>query len=464
VQSDPRARCVTPPPGDRRARSVHSAHSAHRAYAAARPLGALACVTVLALVAAACTSHTTPNAGGTGPAPTVASSVKLVNAENVSCPAEITSTCLTVGNIATISGIVPGLFEGASVGTDAYMSYLDSTQGGIDGRKIQLIADDDKFNGDLNASETQSLIGRVIAYVGSFSLEDQDGGVVLSHNPGIPNVSLSLSQYTLGLSNTISPLPAVGGWQLGPLEWFKAHYPNAVKHVGLLIAQEASAETQANGLEAAMKHLGFDIVYTSQFGPLQSNFETELLAMQHAGVQYLDLTLMDATDAEHILTEIHSQGYHPQVIESGGPIYVDNFVQQSGGAANTDGIYLDQTVSLYLGGDAKSVPEVNTFLSWVRKVRPGFAPDLFTLYGWISGMLFAEGMEHAGSNPTSSSLLAALRQIRSFDAGGLVAKSDPGGKQPPSCWLLARIQNGIFVRVSPSPKAGFICNAPYFKT
>ena len=420
-------------------------------------------VTVLGVVLAACSSHPAPSAGGGGPAPTVAANVKLVNAENISCPAEVTASCVTVGNIATISGIVPGLFEGASVGTDAYMSYLDSTKGGIDGRKIRLIADDDKFNGDLNSSETQSMIGKVISFVGSFSLEDQDGGVVLSHNPDVPNVSLSLSQYTLDLSNTISPLPAIGGWQLGPLEWFKAHYPNAVKHVGLLIAQEASAEAQATGLEAAMRHLGFDIVYTSQFGPLQSNFQTELLAMQHAGVQYLDLTLMDATDAEHILTEIHSQGYRPQVIESSGPIYVDNFVQESGGAANADGIYLDQTVSLYLGGDAKSIPEVNTFLSWVQKVHPGFTPDLFTLYGWISGMLWAEGMEHAGSSPTSSSLLTALRQIHSFDAGGLVADSDPGGRQPPSCWLLARIQNGVFVRVPPSPKSGFICNAPYYK-
>ncbi len=426
------------------------------------PVYAWAPALAIALLTAACTSHTAPSAGGGGPTPTVSPTVKLVDASKVSCPAAVTATCVTVGNVSTISGIIPGLFEGAAVGTDAYFSYLDSTQGGIDGRKVELISDDDKFSGQDNSAETQSLIGKVIAFVGSFSLEDQDGGLILAQHPMVPNVSLSLSQNTLDLPNTVSPDPAIGGWQLGPIEYFAQQYPDAIKHVGLLIAQESSAEQQALGLEATMKHEGYKIVYSTLFGPLDTQFQTQLLAMQHAGVQFVDLTLMDGADAEHIVEEMHGMGYHPQVIESAGPIYVDNFVQLSGGVASADGIYLDQTNALYLGGDSTSVPEVNTFLSWVQKVHPGFTPDLFTLYGWISGMLFAEGLEHAGANPTPGALLQALKQVHSFDADGMIATSDPGGRQPPSCWLLARIVNGVFVRVPPSPKTGFICNAPYY--
>lgn len=426
-----------------------------------RGLAPVIALAVLAGSVAACTSHPA-NAGGGTTTPTVAKSVTLVDAEKLSCPAAVTATCVAVGNVSTISGIVPGLFEGAAVGTNAYLSYLDSTQGGIDGRKIALISEDDKFNGQSNRQETQAIINRVIAFVGSFSLEDQDGGVVLSQNPDVANVSNSLSQQTLDLPNTVSPDPAVGGWQLGPLEFYKKKYPDAIKHVGLLIAQEASAEYQGMGLERAMEHLGYDITYKSEFGPLQSNFQTELLAMQHAGVQFVDLTLMDGVDAEHIVSEMATQGYHPQVIESGGPIYIDNFVQLAGGASNADGVYLNQTNSLYFGGDAKQIPEVNTFLSWVQKVQPGFVPDLYTLYGWISGMLFAEGLKETGKSPTPAALLQTLRNIHSFDADGMIAPDDPGGRKPPSCWLLARIVDGQFVRVSPSPKAGYICNAPYY--
>jgi ABC-type branched-subunit amino acid transport system substrate-binding protein len=415
----------------------------------------------LMILAGGCTSHVTAT-GGSAPPPTVAANVKLVNALDQTCPAAVTSKCVTVGNVSTIGGIIPGLFEGAEVGTDAYMSYLDSTQGGIDGHLIALDSQDDKFNGEANRAETQALVSKVIAFVGSFSLEDQDGGLILAQNPDVSNVSLSLSQSTLDLPNTVSPVPAIGGWQLGPLEFFAQKYPQAVKHVGLLIAQEASAEAQADGLERAMLHLGYHISYSSEFGPLQGNFQTQLLAMQHAGVQFLDLTLMDGTDAEHILSEMHTQGWRPQVMESAGPIYVNNFVQLAGGPSVADGVYLAQTNALYLGGDAKTVPEVDTFLSWVQKVEPGFVPDLYTLYGWISGMLFAAGMEHAKSDLSPGGLLAALKQVHSFNANGLIATSDPGGRGPPTCWLLARIVNGVFVRVPPSPHAGFICNAGYY--
>ncbi len=400
-----------------------------------------------------------PNAGG-GTAPTVAATVSLVNAVDQSCPAAVTPSCVAVANISTISGIIPGLFEGAAVGTDAYLSYLDSTQGGIDGRKIALDSDDDKFNGRLNESDTQALISKVIAFVGSFSLEDQDGGVVLKQHPDVPNVSLSLSQSTLSLSNTVSPAPAVGGWQLGTLEYFAQKYPEAIKHVGLLVAQESSAEFQAMGLEATMEHLGYHISYTTEFGPLDSNFQTELLAMQHAGVQFVDLTLMDATDAEHIVSEMHAQGFHPQVIESAGPIYVDKFVQLSGGPSVADGIYLDQTNSLYLGEDASTIPEVNTFLVLGAESPSRLrARSLHPVRVDLRDAL-CRGYENAGADPTSATLLAALKQVTNFDANGLIAPSDPGGRKPPSCWLLARIENGVFVRVPPSPKAGFICDAP----
>jgi ABC-type branched-subunit amino acid transport system substrate-binding protein len=415
---------------------------------------------VLLLLAGACTGHRA-STGGSTPPPTVAANVKLVEAVKQSCPGAVTATCVTVGNVSTIGGVIPGLFEGAAVGTDAYLSYLDSTQGGIDGRRIALASEDDKFNGENNRSETLALVSRVIAFVGSFTLEDQDGGLILRQHPNVANVSLSLSQSTLDLPNTVSPVPAIGGWQLGPLEYFAHEYPQAVKHVGILIAQESSAEEQAHGLERAMEHLGYHISYSSEFGPLQGNFQTQLLAMQNAGVQFVDLTSMDGTDAEHIVSEMHTQGWHP-LIESAGPIYVNNFVQLVGGPSVADGIYLDQDVALYLGGDSKTVPEVNTFLSWVQKVRPGFVPDLYTLYGWISGMLFAQGMEHAGKDPTSASLLASLRQVHAFDANGLIATSDPGHRGPPTCWILARIVNGVFVRIPPSPRTGYICNAGYY--
>jgi ABC-type branched-subunit amino acid transport system substrate-binding protein len=417
---------------------------------------------VVALVGAACTSHKVGGSGSGTTAPTVSPRITLVDAAKVTCSAAVTSTCLGVGNVSTISGIVPGLFEGAAVGTDAYLSYIDSTQGGVNGRKIAYYSDDDKFSGNSNSAETQALISKVVGFAGSFSLEDQDGGLVLQKNPDVPNVSVSLSPFTNSLANTFSVNPLSNGSALGALMYFKQNYPNAIQHVGLMIAQESSAEAAGAGLRASMEHLGYHISYSALYGPLNTNFTTNILAMQHAGVQFVDLSNTDAANAEHMVQEMYQQGYHPQVIESNGAIYVDNFTELAGGPKATDGIWLPQGAALYLGGDAQSVPAVDTFLEWVNKVHPGFTPDLFTLYGWASAELLVQAIKAAATPLSPSTVLDALKQITNFDASGLMSPANPAGKVPGTCYVMARIVNGVFVRVPPSPKSGFICGASYY--
>jgi branched-chain amino acid transport system substrate-binding protein len=423
----------------------------------------VATLLVIALVSAACTSHPAVNSGGgTGPAPTVPKNIKTINAIDQTCAAAVTPTCVAVGNVSTIGGPVPGLFAGAEVGTDAYLSYIDSVDHGVNGHMIAFDSQDDQFNGQNNTSETQSLISKVIAFAGSFSLQDQDGGAILAAHPGVPNVSVSLSAYTNSLANTFSVNPLSNGWGLTGLTFFKNKFPNAIKHTALLVAQESSAEASAVGLKDAMTHIGYNVVYDQLYGPLDTNFTPEVLAMKAAGVQFLDLSVTDATNAEDILAEMYQQGFHPQVIESAGPIYVDNFTQLAGGPKVTDGIWLDQAAVLYLGGDAKSVPGVNTFLSWVQKVHPGFTADLYTLYGWASAMLLVQAMKAAGTNITQAGVLSQLQQITNFNAGGLMAPANPSGKVPGSCVIIAKVVNGVFVRQPPSPKSGFICNEPYY--
>ena len=355
---------------------------------------------------------------------------------------------------------MPGLFKGALVGTDAYLAYQNSL-GGLDGRKFKLLSGDDQFSCNLNQSLTQQFLSQVIAFTGSFSLQDNCGGQVLASNPTMPNVSETLNSTTSQLPNTFSPSPLQPGWQLGPLEYYKAHFPNAVTHVGELIAGVPSSETQAAGEDAAMKHAGFQIVYSRTYGPLETDFTADVIKMQQAGVQAVNLTAIDAPHAAKFMQEAHTQGFHPALVFSGGPVYTSDFVQQAGGASVVDGTYLNQTQALYLGGDAGSVPAVNQFLKWVHGLYPGFAPDIFTIYGWTSAALYVQALKSAGSSPTSQTLLQALGQVHAFTADGLLAQSDPAGKQPPSCYLLAKIVNGQAERTD-MPSSGFKCDAPYY--
>src|SRR5437660_225802 len=84
------------------------------------------------------TSATTAVSGGssttTGSAPSV----------TITGPG-VTATQIKIGQIATVSGPVPGLFKNAADSMDAFVAYVNS-QGGIDGRQLVVVHKDDAYD------------------------------------------------------------------------------------------------------------------------------------------------------------------------------------------------------------------------------------------------------------------------------------------------------------------------------
>jgi branched-chain amino acid transport system substrate-binding protein len=375
----------------------------------------------------------------------------------------VTSSTVTVGNVSTLTA---GLFLGAQVGTKAYADYINST-GGVNGRKLVVDGSDDGFNnGANNKAQTKADIAKDFAMVGSFSLNDAYGGTVLKANPSVPNVTVSLDQATNSLPNTFSVQPANGGWELGPLVYFQKKYPTDVKHAGALIANEPAAISKWNGEKAAMTHLGYKVAYDPTFSITQTDFTQYVVSMRNAGVKILFVEQMPENYASAVFKALTQQNFHPVVV-LGASTYSNALIPASGGASVTDGAYLEQATSLYLGQDAASIPAVSTFLNWVQKASPGFKPDLYTLYGWVSAQLFTQALRSAGKNPSRGSELKALRSITSFNGSNLLAPANPAAKVPAECYIIAKVVNGDFVRTDDTPLTGpyqgYRCDQPYYQ-
>ena len=60
---------------------------------------------------------------------------------------------------------------------------------------------------------------------------------MLAQNPGVPDVTEVLDPATNKLPNVYSAVPLEGGWEEGPLQYFKNKFGTAaVQHVGTLVA------------------------------------------------------------------------------------------------------------------------------------------------------------------------------------------------------------------------------------
>jgi branched-chain amino acid transport system substrate-binding protein len=373
----------------------------------------------------------------------------------------VTASSVTIANISTLTA---GLFEGAVVGTEAYADYVNS-QGGVNGRRLNVQSFDDGFEGSLNKQLTNNAVQKDFALVGSFSLEDSFGATVLAANPQVPNVAESLSAAANALPNTFNPNPPAGGYYLGPLVYFQKRFPSEVLHTGALVADYGAAEVIWDGEKAAMNHLGYKVIADPTFPVSQTNFNQNVIAMKQAGVKILFLEQMPENYASSVIQALNQQDFHPVVV-LGTSTYSEELVPNSGGPAAIDGAYLEQPTSLFLGEDAFKIPAVSTFLTWVQKASPGFKADYYTLAGWLSADLFVQALRDAGTHPSRGSVLQALRGITSFSGNYLVGTGDPSAKKPTNCYILAQIVNGKFQRLDDppvdGPTHGYRCDQPYY--
>ncbi|HUA94301.1 MAG TPA: ABC transporter substrate-binding protein [Acidimicrobiales bacterium] len=369
----------------------------------------------------------------------------------------VTATTVTVGQVDDLTAPLPGLFKSAEDGTQAYFNYINS-QGGVNGRKIELNAQDSAFNSAQVTSETQNMAKNDFALVGGFSLLDQ-AQVPVINQTGVPDVAYPLSIQLSNNPHVYSPSPATSNaWPEGALKWFKSKYPQAVKHVGILYGTDTPTEIAIqNNVNATLKALGYDITYTHGITATTTSFLPDVLKMKSEGVQMLYESQLPTQQAATLAKELQQENL--KVINVEIAAYAANLPQLAGSAGQ--GMYFAEPYSLYQGEDASTTPSVATFDKWVKKVDPGVfssTEPVSALYGWTAAQLFTQALKAAGQNPTRASLTAALNNVTNFSANDLIAPGNPAKNIPPSCWLLAQLNNGKIQRISPSPKSGYTCN------
>ena len=372
----------------------------------------------------------------------------------------VSPSTITIGNVSTESA---GLFTGAIVGTEAYADYVNS-HGGVNGRKLIVDALDDQFTGAGNKQQTQNAVDKDFALVGSFSLEDSFGATVLAQNPQVPVVSTLLAPDLHSLPNTFDADPSGRGWMTGPLDYYKKIYPSQSLHTGVLASTFPSALASWKLEEPVLKQAGYKITYYTGVPLTQTDFTQNVVDMKSKGVQLIYIDQLPENYAGALLKALDQQNFHPALV-IGTASYSEALVPAAGGEAAVDGSNLEMPNALFLGEDAPQIPAVGTFLKWVQTASPGFKADYYTLAGWSNAQLFVQALQAAGKAPTRGSVQKQLRKITSFDASHLLAPSDPSQRKQPTCYLIAKVANGQFVRSDDppvdGPTNGFRCDGGF---
>jgi ABC-type branched-subunit amino acid transport system substrate-binding protein len=366
----------------------------------------------------------------------------------------VTATEIDLGNVSTVGGPVPGLFQGAYDGALAYARYVNSL-GGIYGRQLVIKFKDDQLNAAQNKAATDELLSQVLGFLGSFSLEASAGSPDIQA-ASAPNVSYAIDQQTQSQSTNFSPTPLGSGWPIGPLTYFKNKFgPSMTQKLAFYVEDNPTAISAANQEQSALIHLGYKIVYTRKIEATETNFQGDVKTMQSDGVQGLILQGEVSTMAR-MASAMHDASFKIPFADWGAPAYDPGFITLSNGGA--EGAVLNQQLAMYGGEDAAKIPEVGLFNTWMSRVDPSQTMDFYAAQSWAAGALLTQALIKAGPHLTRKDLLAALSTIHSFDDNGFLAPDDPAGKVSPTCWIAIDITGGKFVRDPADPAVGYRCN------
>jgi branched-chain amino acid transport system substrate-binding protein len=413
---------------------------------------------VVAVAASACGGSSTTSASTTSGGSSSSTAAPAVTAPAGPTSGDttgVTSTTITVGQIATTTGPVPGLFQNAADGLDAYAAYINST-GGVDGRQLKIVHMDDGFNCATHTSDVKKLAATTFAEVGTFSVEDGCAVPALKANPSFPDVEGYILTPTLfPLPNAFTPSPQPPGYPTTGAIWIKNKFPNDITHTASLYS--LFSKSSFDELSSAYKAEGFKYVYTRGVGLTETNFTSDVLRMKADGIKIIDFGAVDAQDIADFIQEADQQGFHPDAI-IGAQAY-DSQLPKYLGKANADNLYMPLLFPLYLGQDSSTNPAVATLIKWQQSTHQEL-PNLYGVTGWAAGSLFVSALKSAGGSPSRVALLKALTGTKTFDADGLLPPSNPGDKKGAVCMVIAGIKNDQFVRLDPANR-GFECNGTY---
>ena len=391
----------------------------------------------------------------------------------------VTPTEIHIAVVADVDNpFAPGLFQGIVDGVRAGAKYLNSKEGGggLAGRKVVVDFLDSKLNPNEARNGVITACQNDFALVGTSALflstvddmvgcKDQAGAAT-----GVPDVAAIVTGVPESCSPVTFPVnppqlicstkdqhPQTYYGNQGDAKYLLKTHKNDL-HGALLVSNDtkdaqrgatAIIDTASNaGIKADQKPVLSGRDPQSAYTPIVNQMKSD-------GSNY-SLTTMALSNAEELRSEAQLQGLtDPNFVWECTTCY-DKAIADHADVMN--GTYM--TLGYLPFEEASSNPTLANFVKYVGKAKA----NGFSVYGWTSTLEFADAVnatvKSTGVNGvTRANLLASLKGLRDFNAGGMIATVNIGQKIPSSCFLLERYEDKKFVRIFPKEAGTFDCAA-----
>jgi len=328
----------------------------------------------------------------------------------------ITSDSVKVGIITDTTGVVADYGRHLLMGVSDYLKYINE-KGGIHGRKINLIHEDDQYKIPLAIASFEKLVTK-------------DEVLAILHCGGTPQTMALLPKIEKEKVPVIPPgmlVPMYTPYKRYVFS-YGSTYSNQIEVLIDYVVHELKVKAPKTGIvhwpvewakEGAkaskdrLKAYGVDPVGEIELPMGSVDASSQVLSMKKAGAEYV-IILTLAPGIINFIKTAEKFDYFPTYLTFTW-CADDSILKAVGKAAK---VYYAGSMFGVWNDDSQGGKEMREIAQ-----KYGSSPKLPTLYiqGYTTTAILVEGLKRAGKNVTVEKFVDALETLKDFDCGGMLS-------------------------------------------
>jgi len=329
----------------------------------------------------------------------------------------LTDQTITIGSIMDLTGPASFIMRGTSAGAESYVKYIND-QGGINGRKIRYIVEDNTYQPATAVAALKKLVYRDKIFALCLS-----GGTVCVlamadavKRDDVPTMCYSGSEavYTPFRRHLFSAQTSNERYGIGVAEYIIKELKPKSPRFASIYQDDEFGKSGLRGFRKAAKFYGVEWVGEKPYKRGALDFTSQVISLKNAGANYVYLSSL-IREGSGILREAKKLNWHP-IFSGFSGMSLGKLFELAGDSA--DGFIGSRDVA----GWEEDTPGVRKIKETIMKYRGNLeGMHSHTNVGWELTMLMTEGLKRAGKGLTTDNLIRALESIKNFDPDGLAA-------------------------------------------
>ena len=323
----------------------------------------------------------------------------------------VTEKEILIGSCSALEG--PSHFLGTETvtGAKAYFDMINEA-GGVDGRRLKLIAYDDSYD----PSKTEACFNRLMEqkifalafFVGTPTAVKY---VPMAESNKIPLVGLFTGAQTLYVPLRHWVVSVRASYfdetreQVDGL-WGTLGY----KKIGVVYPDDPFGTTVLEGVKTALKSHGAEPVATASYQRQTAQVGEAIDKVRAANPEAV-VVVGPANTVAPILKQSHAKGWKPLFLTVSF-VGTDELIQEAG--SDAEGVVVTQVVPPYYLTEYKTVALYRRTLG---KYYPSVQPNFVSLEGFVDAMVLVEGLKRAGKELTREGLIHGIESMHDIDVG-----------------------------------------------